>query len=98
LELADDIAAWGGERPEVQTEFEVWPENWDAVQLFTACATQWRVAMGGVTGLDYTAVLAMAPLYADKPDKDLMERVRVCEGAVLAELKRERERDGETAG
>ena len=37
--------------------FAVWPENWDAVVLFEALATQWRLdAMGREYGLDYAAV------------------------------------------
>lgn len=34
-------------------EFEVWPENWDAVRLFARVGTQWRTAFSGATGLDY---------------------------------------------
>lgn len=32
---------------------EVWPENWTAWSLFCDMATQWRIGMGGATGLDY---------------------------------------------
>lgn len=37
-------------------------ENWDALRLFLASATQWRTAgmAGVVTGLDYTAVHLVA--------------------------------------
>lgn len=32
--------------------FEVWPENWPALELFVACRRQWSYgAMGGVLGL-----------------------------------------------
>ena len=34
--------------------FEVWPDNWCAVQAFLAMQTQWRTGMAGATGLDYT--------------------------------------------
>ena len=59
------------EQPE--RSFEVWPENWPAVELYLACCTQWRcvAAPEGTagmvsaiwsrivcTGLDYTAVEA----------------------------------------
>lgn len=41
-------------------DFEVWPENWDSVIAFLACATQWRIAVSfsGIiwSGLDYSAV------------------------------------------
>ncbi|MCU7934111.1 MAG: DUF1799 domain-containing protein [Candidatus Thiodiazotropha sp. (ex Dulcina madagascariensis)] len=38
--------------------FDVLPENWDAVRLFNAVRTQWRIGgMAGIpTGLDYPAV------------------------------------------
>lgn len=40
-------------------EFEVWPENWDAVQVFASIQTQWRIGMAGPTGLDYAVLPAM---------------------------------------
>lgn len=40
-----------------QETVEVWPENWPAYGLFASLRTQWRVGMGGATGLDY------GPLY-----------------------------------
>jgi len=79
-EAAEDMDALGiqfaadeeGEADEkADPLFEVWPENWPALELFLDCSTQWRcVAMpegtaGMVsaiwsrivrTGLDYTAV------------------------------------------
>jgi hypothetical protein len=65
-ELERDLAAFGlrleGEDEErsAAPEFGVWAENWDAVLLFAACDTQWRVAagLGGaqVLGLDYRGV------------------------------------------
>ena len=51
--------------------FEVWPENWPQFNLFCAVQTQWRVGMGGATGLDYTAVFAtMDRLHMDKTDAE----------------------------
>ncbi|OFL27849.1 DUF1799 domain-containing protein [Neisseria sp. HMSC075C12] len=37
-------------------EVEVWPNNWEAVQLFLAVSGQWRVSMAGAYALDYNAV------------------------------------------
>ncbi len=34
----------------------MWPENWPTFTLFCALQTQWRVAMGGPTGLDYSSL------------------------------------------
>ena len=36
--------------------FEVWPENWDAVRVFSAMGTQWSYAFNGVVGLRYEAL------------------------------------------
>lgn len=45
---------------ETPQHFEVWKENWPALELFNALRTQWRViaGMGGVhhQGIDYTAL------------------------------------------
>lgn len=41
---------------------EVWPSNWKTVQIMLALGTQWRIGMGGATGLDY----AVLPLVAKK--------------------------------
>ncbi len=41
--------------------FIVVPEAWDAVRLFVACATQWRIGPSGrLLGLDYRAARAAA--------------------------------------
>jgi hypothetical protein len=43
-----------GDQPE---HYQVWPRNIAVVRVFQALATQWRAApMGGVTGLDYSAI------------------------------------------
>jgi hypothetical protein len=43
-----------------EDDFEMWPEHWDAWQVFLSCATQWRilVGLGGMRyqGLDYIGV------------------------------------------
>lgn len=38
-------------------DYPVWPDNWDAVQLFLVAGTQWRIdPMGRQAGLDYAAL------------------------------------------
>jgi hypothetical protein len=32
---------------------EVWPENWDVIQLFVQYSTQWRMGFNGPAGLDF---------------------------------------------
>ncbi|MCC7413315.1 MAG: DUF1799 domain-containing protein [Gammaproteobacteria bacterium] len=60
MALTADLAALGVRAAAPAPELcHVWPENWDALALFLACATQWRVAMGGAIGLDYAGVEAV---------------------------------------
>lgn len=59
----------------VEDEQDVWPENWPALELFSALATQWRVGMSGATGLDYAAVAATLTMLQIDPD-DHPERLR----------------------
>lgn len=69
-------------------EFEVWPDNWDALVLFAECGTQWRWLAGfgraGRTGLDYSgveSVLGSMPGITDRAQA--MADVRVMERAAL---------------
>ena len=42
-------------------EFVVLPENWDAVRVFCAAASQWRMGLSGhCVGLDYAGVRVVA--------------------------------------
>lgn len=53
--------------------------------LFMAVATQWRVGMGGATGLDYSAVAAVMDIQGVKQKKraKMFEHIRIMEAAVL---------------
>lgn len=88
-EAADDLAALGlrldedVEDDDGADDFEVWPENWDAVQVFAAMAGHWRrdPLSGGYVGLDYPAVesvmrmLKVADTASTFRDLQTMERV-----------------------
>lgn len=73
--------------------FEVWPENWAAVQVFLSLSTQWRllslstIASARIiqTGLDYSAVEPVMRLMCIKPRRRaaLFEQLQVMEQAVL---------------
>jgi hypothetical protein len=57
------LAAFGlfAEQPAAARDdpaFYLWPQHAAAFGLFADLRTQWRVGMGGATGLDYTAVIA----------------------------------------
>lgn len=52
------LAAFGLAREDEPEDahYDVWPENWPAVQVFSAMQTQWSVSMAGPTGLRYEAL------------------------------------------
>jgi hypothetical protein len=75
--------------PEVSDDFEVWPQNWPAVEMFMRVQTQWRTAMNGVIGLDYTALAWLLTLYEVKDQRSLLEDLQVMEAAALAILNKQ---------
>lgn len=48
---------------------EVWPENWQAFDLFGLLATQWRVGMNGPTGLAYEALYPLLDRMTSSPQE-----------------------------
>lgn len=64
---------------------EVWEENWPALEIFSMLGTQWRVGMGGPTGLDY----AILPIIFDgrgiKPKRrlELLSDLQIMEREAL---------------
>jgi hypothetical protein len=64
---------------DLEVHFECWP----AVELFRLCSTQWRVGPNGTrTGLDYTAVLAVADNQG-KNDPDIIGFIQYLELGAL---------------
>ena len=72
----------------------MWPENEQAWRLFTFMGTQWRVAMGGPTGLDYGVLFHRMDRMALPPDDFdlLLSDVRSMESAALGAMTKNRER------
>ena len=83
-ELLSDAAAFGIALPPTeQKDFEVFSENWDAVEMFVRCQTQWRTAASGVMGLDYAAVQWVFRLYEVKNPAAVLESLQIMEAAAL---------------
>lgn len=82
---ADDAAVFGIAAPDTEEikPFEVWEENWPAVELFLRCQTQWRTSMAGAIGLDYGAVEWLLRLYEVKDQRSVLEDLQVMEAAAL---------------
>ncbi len=87
-ELAEMDAAGLSESDFQDVEIDVWPENEPAYYLFLTLQTQWRVGMGGATGLDYAALpVALRMIGAVRAQwRQLMADVRVMELAALAAM------------
>lgn len=64
---------------------EVWPENWQALEIFSALQTQWRISMAGPTGLDYAVLPAVMELqHIAAPDRPgLFASLQVMESEAL---------------
>jgi len=55
---ASEAAVWGLTAEEASgPPVDVFPDNWEIVNVYLAISTQWRVGMGGVIGLDYGPLL-----------------------------------------
>ena len=92
---SDDVglyAAMGMSPQEIKERVEaepqdlgVWPDNWPAFQVFEMMMTQWRVGMGGRSGLDYSALPVVMQWCGIKPaqQKDVLDGVRQMEFAAL---------------
>ncbi len=67
---------------------EIWPENHQAINLFTSISTQWRVGAGGPTGLDYNVLFTrMARMgLSDEQYEQLFDDIRVIESEALSIL------------
>lgn len=71
----------------------MWPENFEAFQLFATLQTQWRTGMSGPTGLDYNTLFTVMALknLSDEHQCELLDGIRVMESAALTEIHRKRD-------
>ena len=71
-------------------DFEVWPENWPALQLFLRVQTQWRATYGAYYGLDYNTLFSAIELYQLDDRADIFERVQNIEFGIIDALREEK--------
>lgn len=83
--------AWMAEQEEEDRDFYVLGENWEAVNVFIACATQWRTDRNDkLVGLPYDVVdVVMQRMHVSDPD-DAFWRLRAMESAVLGVVAKQR--------
>ena len=88
--LEQDAAAFGVafDKPK-RLDFEVLPENWQAVEMFLRCQTQWRTTASGVCGFDYSAVRWLFRLYEVEDPRALLEDLQIMEAAAVQQLNRQ---------
>ena len=72
-----------GDEPQ---DTECWPDNWPALQVFSALGTQWSVAYGGYVGLRYEA---LQPVFdacgiKKKARAELFHALRIMENEALS--------------
>ena len=97
-ETKQDAKAFGLELPtekeEVKEEnFEVLPDNWDAVMIFCNMQTQWSTSFGGFVGLRYEVLLmqgGMFDLYNIIDRRKILEELQIMEATALKELNKEK--------
>jgi hypothetical protein len=73
---------------EAENTVGIWPENVEAVNLFAAIGTQWRVGQNGPYGLDYNILYRKLDRMGLSPVRyaELEEEIRILEGAALDEM------------
>lgn len=71
------------EEEQQSEDFEVFPDNWEAVLMWNRICTQWRTSMSGLVGLDYTVLRWLFDLYEVKDKKALLEDLQTMEFAAL---------------
>lgn len=69
---------------------ECWPDNWQALQIFSALSTQWNVGMSGPVGMRYEAFPVIFKAFAVKKQKahaEMMYLLRIMENEALQVFK-----------
>ena len=88
-----ELAAIGLRREDVEdtSVCEVWPENWEAFQIFARCQTQWNTANGYYVGMNYAFVQWLMDLLKVKKKYrlDRLTELQTMEGAALRQMQKE---------
>ena len=77
----------------IDDDFEVFDENWDIVNMFLRCQTQWNTTFGGVVGLKYEVLLldgGLFDLYDVSNRQEMLEGLQVMEFVAIQESNKEK--------
>lgn len=79
-----------GFKPSDFGDFEVWPDNMPAINLFSSISTQWRTSMGGMIGIDYNVLFPRMDRMnlSDQDYEWLFDDIRVIESEALSAINR----------
>lgn len=82
---APEVAAGFSPEDYEEDPLEVWPENIDAWLFFSeTCQTQWRMGMGGASGLEYASVLTALQFECEaEKAKELFWQIKLIERGAL---------------
>jgi hypothetical protein len=83
-----------------QRVFYLWREHEEAVRVFLACRTQWRVGFDEPTGLDYAGVeslIRMRRLVQRPRLPEVLAELQILEDETLAEWRRQRKASDRSA-
>lgn len=71
------------------------PENWEAVQLFWRCRTQWRRAglTGIPTGLDYPAVESVMRMTGIEDTAGTLQKLQLVELGALEAMQEQQDQE-----
>lgn len=83
--IARLIKVVGSGEPET---VEVWSENYQIKQVFSAMISQWNVGMNGVIGLRYEALPLVLELHGIEAEqrREVFDGLRVMERAAVEEI------------
>ena len=83
------------DRQEPERVAYLWPDNLLAWRCWQGVQTQWRVGMGGATGLDYAGVRAFLDeqQLAGDERREVFAGIQACERATLEVWAEQRERE-----
>ncbi|MHB0925885.1 MAG: DUF1799 domain-containing protein [Gallionellaceae bacterium] len=83
--IARLIKVVGSGEPET---VEVWSENYQIKQVFSAMLSQWNVGMNGVIGLRYEALPLVLELHGIEAEqrREVFDGLRVMERAAVEEI------------
>lgn len=70
---------------------DVYPENWPALQLMLALATQWHQGFNGKTGLIYASIPLVMDMHPPADRQDAFAALQVIEREMLATWRKQRE-------